>query len=114
MAKVMLAGVMLRRWMDETRTTQTVLSKKLGVSQTAVSAWLAGSEPRATIASKLEELTKIPVAAWGQDSDESIRDLSAVAADAGDSVERPTSANDDARDTTVSLPPTDSSARNTG
>lgn len=73
MSKTSRAGVLLRKWIAETETTQMKLAAELGVSQTAVSAWLSGSEPRATIAGKLQELAGIPIAAWGEavDADES-------------------------------------------
>ena len=57
---------MLRQWIADSGTTQMKLAAELGVSQTAVSAWLSGSEPRATIAGRLQELAGIPLSAWGE------------------------------------------------
>lgn len=65
------ASVLLRQWMVANGVTQEVLAERLGVSQTAVSAWLLGSEPRATIAGLLEEMTSIAVRAWGEEPDAS-------------------------------------------
>lgn len=60
------AGMLLRKWIEKNATTQMKLAADMGVSQTAVSAWLGGSEPRATVAGKLQELAGIPIAAWGE------------------------------------------------
>ena len=66
MSKTTRAGILLRQWIETNGTTQMKLAADLGVSQTAVSAWLCGSEPRATIAGRLQELAGIPLSAWGE------------------------------------------------
>ena len=93
MSKTTRAGMLLRKWIEVNDTTQMKLAADLGVSQTAVSAWLGGSEPRATIAGKLQEIAGIPIAAWGEsvDADEtgsravvSAADLASVPASSPD------------------------------
>jgi len=84
MPKTTRAGVLLRKWIEANDTTQMKLAAELGVSQTAVSAWLGGSEPRATIAGKLHVLAGIPIAAWGEevDADQTGPQLAVTDADA--------------------------------
>lgn len=56
----------LKQWLTDNGRTQMWLANELGVSQTAVSAWILGSEPRASVAARLEALTGISVASWGE------------------------------------------------
>ncbi len=78
------AGVLLRKWIAESGTTQMRLAAELGVSQTTVSAWLAGSEPLATSAGRLQEMAGIPLSAWGEPASDSTRDVSAAADESGE------------------------------
>jgi transcriptional regulator with XRE-family HTH domain len=61
----------LRRWLEEERRSQDWLAKQLEVHQTTVSIWLHGTEPRASHAAKIEEITGVAVALWGE-TDESV------------------------------------------
>jgi transcriptional regulator with XRE-family HTH domain len=55
----------LAKWLKRHGKRQVDLAEDLNVSQAVVSTWLRGiSAPRLETALQLEELTKIPVAAW--------------------------------------------------
>lgn len=56
---------MLDKWLARHDKTQQWLAAKLGVRQSHVSQWIAGMEPRASMAAAIHKITGISVAAWG-------------------------------------------------
>ena len=59
---------LLREWLDsDDARTQESLAERLGVKQTTVSTWLGRMRPRLPVALLLEQETKIPVMAWGEE-----------------------------------------------
>lgn len=62
------AGEALERWLADNDRSQMWLAGQLGVSQSAVSAWIAGMQPKVNVAVAIERLTKrkVMVEMWGQ------------------------------------------------
>lgn len=54
----------LARWIERRKLSHADLAKRVEVHQTTVSAILRGAVPSVALALKLQETTKIPVAAW--------------------------------------------------
>lgn len=54
----------IREWLSKQGKTQEWLAEQLGVSQGTVSAWIRGSEPKASLAVKIQRVTGVPVEAW--------------------------------------------------
>jgi transcriptional regulator with XRE-family HTH domain len=59
-------SVLLRRWLEDSGTSQAALAERMGVFQTSVSGWVRGAQPRARFVSLLEEVAGIPPEAWAQ------------------------------------------------
>lgn len=62
------ASEALSKWLKDNAKSQWWLANQLGLSQSAVSAWLAGMEPKVNTAVAIDRLTKgkVSVEMWAQ------------------------------------------------